>query len=246
MHIASPCLLAVVLCAGIAPWRLGADEKDKGVPAPPPAKARRPGIADVKVVTSGPDEARRPGFAGIKVAPIEPEDRADYGLKPDQDGVVILDVVKDGPAEKAGLTAGDIICTVNTKACDSPEALTKEIRALAPGDQATFAILRDEKPLTVTMKVGAAPANTAQAPSDADEGDMRKQQEAMLAQLPPEMRAKIQEIQKLAETKMRPLVEKYMADGLSREEAQQQAQEDVMADPEFQKLQEELQGLSGR
>ncbi|WP_370057311.1 PDZ domain-containing protein [Leifsonia sp. EB41] len=48
-------------------------------------------------------------------------------------------MVSGGPAESAGLAAGDTITAVNGTTIDSAQALTTALAALHPGDSATIA-----------------------------------------------------------------------------------------------------------
>jgi S1-C subfamily serine protease len=54
-------------------------------------------------------------------------------------GATISGVVSGGPAESAGLAAGDTITAVNGTTIDSAQALTAALAALHPGDSATIA-----------------------------------------------------------------------------------------------------------
>ncbi len=203
-----------------------------GADAPPPPVAP---AADLAAKTQAP------GYMGLSAAPIEPSERTDYGLKSDQAGLVILGVAPDGPAAKAGLKDGDILLAIDGKPFETPEELTALVRALPAGKTVKTSILRDEKPLDVSVTLGTAPAPKAAA--GGEEEEMRRQQQAMLAMLPPEMRTKIQELQKVAEKKGKELSEKYKAEGLSDEGIQERVQQELMQDPEIAKLQQELQEM---
>jgi putative serine protease PepD len=64
-----------------------------------------------------------------------------------------------GPAEKAGLKAGDVITKLEGKPVESPNELIVAIRAKVPGDQVQITFLRGGKEQTVTMTLAAAPSN---------------------------------------------------------------------------------------
>lgn len=200
--------------------------------------------ADAPPATAPAPEKEKPapGYMGLSAAPIEPSERADYGLAPDQQGLVILGVAPDGPSAKAGLKDGDILLAIDGKAFETPEELTALVRSLPAGKTVKASILRDEKPQDVSVTLGSAPARKVAADGD-EEKEMRRQQEAMLAMMPPEIRAKIQEMQKIAEKKAKELTEKYKADGLSDEQIQERLQTELMQDAEIQKLQQELQEM---
>jgi len=81
-------------------------------------------------------------------------------------GVYITDVIKDGPAEKAGLKPGDVILSANGNAIDQdgnyddPEfgriAFSHITNTLAhPGDTVTFHVFREGKTLDIPVKMEA-------------------------------------------------------------------------------------------
>ena len=91
-------------------------------------------------------------FLGVHLQDLD-KDLAEYfGVKKDE-GVLILKVSKDTPAEKAGLKAGDVIVKFNDKkianAGDVPEILAD----LKKGDKADIQIIRHKKTKTVTAEL---------------------------------------------------------------------------------------------
>ena len=72
-------------------------------------------------------------------------------------GALIMGVQRGGPAERAGIRAGDIIVAVDGKPISDPGDLINETAALAPGTRGTFNVLRDGKPLSVPVEVGRRP-----------------------------------------------------------------------------------------
>jgi S1-C subfamily serine protease len=112
-------------------------------------------------------------FLGISGGTVTPELAKALNL-PVEQGVIVQRVVKDGPAEKAGLEAGDtsatingeevrlggdIITEANGKQVKSMEELVEEIQDSKPGDTLELKILRggDEKTADVTL--GTQPKN---------------------------------------------------------------------------------------
>jgi serine protease DegQ len=77
---------------------------------------------------------------------------------PDSKGVLIAGVVRNGPAEKAGIRPGDILREVNGRqVIDSTEMLTVVAEA-QPGKEADLTLLRNGKNLSVKLTVGKRPA----------------------------------------------------------------------------------------
>jgi S1-C subfamily serine protease len=68
-------------------------------------------------------------------------------------------VVPGGPADDAGIEAGDIITAVNGLAVDRDNPLDLQVLRFAPGDQITLDILRDGEGLQLEATLGERPAD---------------------------------------------------------------------------------------
>jgi S1-C subfamily serine protease len=110
-------------------------------------------------------------FLGISGGTVTPELAKAVNL-PVKQGVIVQQVVKDGPAEKAGLEAGntsatiagqevrlggDIITEANGKQIKSMEDLIELIQDSKPGDKLELKILRDGDEKTVDVTLGTQP-----------------------------------------------------------------------------------------
>jgi serine protease Do len=107
---------------------------------------------------------------GIEGESLEPERQlADFfGVK---DGVLVKQVMRNTPAEKAGLKAGDVITKVNGTAVSSTRDITAQLRSSArSGRTVTLTIVRDkhEMPLTINLdQTGSNPnPNPAEPPAE--------------------------------------------------------------------------------
>ncbi len=95
-----------------------------------------------------------------------------YGFK---NGVLVQQVAPGGPADKAGLKAGDIITTIDGRAIKDGDDLVNEITSRRPGSTIRLGYLRDGKNVDTTVTIGdldkifAEQAN-AQAESGPDNG----------------------------------------------------------------------------
>jgi putative serine protease PepD len=72
------------------------------------------------------------------------------------DGVKLNDVTANGPAQKAGLHAGDVITQFGGKTVDDPVGLIAQIRAQEPGSAVKVVYYRDGRKATATVTLGAA------------------------------------------------------------------------------------------
>ena len=74
-----------------------------------------------------------------------------YGFK---NGVLVQEVQPSGPADKAGLKAGDIITTIDGRAIKDGEDLVNEIASRKPGSTIRLGFVRDGKPSDTTVTIG--------------------------------------------------------------------------------------------
>lgn len=92
------------------------------------------------------------GWLGVKIQDINPELAESFGLK-STDGVVISNIVLNGPADKAGLDRGDVITHIgNEKVHDFREALVL-ISKHKPNETITLTIVREGKVIKKKAKV---------------------------------------------------------------------------------------------
>ncbi len=112
---------------------------------PAPLKLLRDGkptVIDVRPiyhVTLGPAQERKMEYyIGVNISPLDEVVRHQLGMSRGA-GVVVTDVIKGSPAEKAGIQKYDIILGLDGKQIDKPEALAHLVQA------------NRDKPLNVTL-----------------------------------------------------------------------------------------------
>jgi S1-C subfamily serine protease len=113
-------------------------------------------------------------FIGISGGTITSELAKAINLPVDE-GVIVQSVVKDGPADKAGIEAGgtsatingeevrlggDIITEVDGKKLKSMEQLVEIIQGHKPGDELELTIIRDGDEKTANVTLGSQPENS--------------------------------------------------------------------------------------
>jgi serine protease Do len=74
-----------------------------------------------------------------------------YGFK---NGVLVQEVTPGGPAEKAGLKAGDIITTIDGRPIKDGDDLVNEIASRRPGSSVRLGLLREGKQTDATVTIG--------------------------------------------------------------------------------------------
>jgi len=96
------------------------------------------------------------GYIGVEQQNITEELASAFDL-PQKDGVIIAGIVKDGPADKAGLKVGDILLKLDDKKITDTTQMLNQIAAYAPGEKKSVELLRDGKPETVMIEIGVRP-----------------------------------------------------------------------------------------
>lgn len=99
----------------------------------------------------------RRSWLGVYIQEVIPEIAKQFGLPEDTEGVLVGDVVKDSPAEEAGIKRGDIIIKVNDEEVNSPGELQDKIRDIDIGEKTNIEIMRDGKTTRFIVKIGEMP-----------------------------------------------------------------------------------------
>jgi len=89
---------------------------------------------------------------GVKVQDLT-EQLGDYFGAEGGEGVLITEVVKDMPAQKAGLKAGDVIVEVDGKKIEDSDELVSTISEKEKGDKVDIKIIRNHQPQSFNVEV---------------------------------------------------------------------------------------------
>lgn len=99
------------------------------------------------------EEAAHASF-GISIQNVDDDQVDTYGLE-NHDGAYIVNITPSGPAEAAGIVAGDIIIEYDGRHIHDAQELLYKIRASVINEQKTIKILREGKEMTLNIKVGS-------------------------------------------------------------------------------------------
>jgi len=118
------------------------------------------------------DGAVTRGWLGVVIQDLTPDLAASFGFE-GTEGVLISETTTDGPADSAGLEAGDIITGYNGRPVESMDTLRLKIAATEPGTNAEFRIFRNGEERTLSVEIGelGAAAGATAAPDDAPSWD---------------------------------------------------------------------------
>jgi S1-C subfamily serine protease len=98
-------------------------------------------------------------FLGVSTQDVTPGLAFQFGL-PVQSGAYVADVAPGGPAEQAGIRAGDVIMAFDGKQVTGSDQLGNLIRSRAPGDHATVTVVHSNgtrQSYPVTLGVNPLP-----------------------------------------------------------------------------------------
>ncbi len=84
------------------------------------------------------------GWLGVSIQSITPELAKQFNLK-EEYGALVSDVVENSPAEKAGITRGDVIIEYNGKRVDEPYKLRNTVVNTPPGELIELKVIRDSR-----------------------------------------------------------------------------------------------------
>src|SRR5262245_19907641 len=106
------------------------------------------------------------GRIGVAIQEVSQSLAQSFGLDKPQ-GALVASVETGGPADKAGIKAGDVLLAVNGKAVDRSAELPPLVAAVKPGTKANFDVWRDGAKRTIAVAVGELkPDQVARASSE--------------------------------------------------------------------------------
>ncbi len=100
------------------------------------------------------------GRIGVVIQDLTKELADSLGLAKAQ-GALINRVEKGGPADKAGLEAGDVVLKFDGKNIESPADLTRAVGNTQPNSKATLQIWRNKATREIPILIGAIPEENA-------------------------------------------------------------------------------------
>lgn len=97
------------------------------------------------------------GYLGVRIQELTTELSKAFGLK-EQKGILVAEVEKQAPAEKAGILQGDIIIQLDGKPVTNVGQFRNKIATSSPKSKHTLVVLRNGKEKTLSFNVGTMPA----------------------------------------------------------------------------------------
>jgi serine protease Do len=107
------------------------------------------------------------GWLGVQIQPVTEDVAKSFGLDKAR-GVLVGDVTKGSPAEKAGVKRGDIIVRFSNRDVNDPVQLRNTVAATHVGEKISVEILREGRSQTLTVEIAELPAEVSQASLEKD------------------------------------------------------------------------------
>jgi len=96
------------------------------------------------------------GWIGVGVQDVTREIASSFKLAT-PGGVLITQVERGGPADKAGIKLGDVLLRVNDRAVADTTGMLNMIAALQPGEQARLKLTRNQSESELSITIGRRP-----------------------------------------------------------------------------------------
>jgi serine protease Do len=122
------------------------------------------------------------GWLGVQIQSAS-EDLALTFKRDSAQGVVVTDVTKGSPAEKAGIQLEDYIFDVDGRLVKDNSALTNYISGLAPGTTVALKLIRSGTERTIRITLGTFPDSVTTASNDKSDDSEDKSDEKAAANL---------------------------------------------------------------
>ena len=95
------------------------------------------------------------GYMGVTIQPVTEELAHSFGLK-EAKGALVNDVLKGGPAQKAGVRQGDVIIEFNGSPVKDPSQLQRLVAEFGIGKSVKLKVFRDGKGIELNMTLISA------------------------------------------------------------------------------------------
>ncbi len=94
------------------------------------------------------------GWLGLTIQNLTPELAESFGMS-STNGALVANVLKNGPAEKAGIRQGDVIVTYQGRPVDNPDTFRNEIADVPAGQSVVLTMLRDGRYSDINVAVSS-------------------------------------------------------------------------------------------
>jgi serine protease Do len=108
------------------------------------------------------------GFLGVTLQKIDQDLAAALGLEKTE-GALVAEIMKDSPADKAGLKQGDVILKYNGQFVTNVATLRNAVSLMTPGSKLKLSIVRNRQPQEITLDIGSFPSSAVRGETKDEE-----------------------------------------------------------------------------
>ncbi len=94
------------------------------------------------------------GYLGVQMQDVDAELAPRFGLT-EARGAIVVDVIPDSPAEKAGLRQDDVVVAFDGRPIHNSTELRLAIAQVTPGSRSVIRVMREGRPVELTAELGA-------------------------------------------------------------------------------------------
>ena len=96
------------------------------------------------------------GWLGVSIQSLTPDLAQSLNL-PSTKGALVAQLVRGGPAQKAGLKSGDVVTSLNGHPIATANELTREVASFAPGTKIPVEVTREGQTKSFKIRIGERP-----------------------------------------------------------------------------------------
>jgi serine protease Do len=130
------------------------------------------------------------GYLGISMNDVTPDNAHFFNLQ-DAIGAIVAQVTPDSPASRGGVQTGDVISQINGERVMNGSALQVAVSEMTPGTKIVLSVIRDGKPVVLSLTVGQFHGNTEVASNDGQDGPQSGKLGLAVSDLTPDARQQI-------------------------------------------------------
>jgi serine protease Do len=108
------------------------------------------------------------GYLGIGMNDVTPDNAHFFNLQ-EATGAIVSQVTPDSPAGRGGVQQGDVITQINGQKVINGSTLQVAVSEMSPGTKIALNVIRDGKPVTLSLTAGEFHGNSEVASNESDE-----------------------------------------------------------------------------
>jgi len=118
------------------------------------------------------------GWLGVSIQEVTSDLAEEFGVK-DLKGAIVSGVMKESPAEKAGIKQGDVLLQFNGKDVEDTGQLRNMVSQTPIGSKVKVKLFRKKKEMDVEVTIAEQPKKLGEAAAEQEAGDNQEESNAL-------------------------------------------------------------------